>query len=572
LRQRQPADHIAILVRGRNHLNDVVVALRARQLAWNASEIDPLLSYSVIADLFSLLRALLNPGDVTAWLALLRSPLAGLGLADLELLAQHAKSSRCTLWRVLLNHQECPLSAEGARRLQRCVPVLRKARRLRQRLPLRDVLEKSWLELGGPAAVADAGMLPNIAAFFTLVEQQAEHGDIVDIHDFEERLHASHGSAQASDVKLDIMTIHKSKGLEFDHVILCGLDRKPRSNDAPLLRWRDFPDVHANPRLLLGLTHKRGQQADALYQFLKREEDCREDYEITRLLYIGVTRAAKSVWLFGTVTEAKSKTENRVFKGNPKSLLNSVLPVLLEHKQHLQVELVMPAPAPLQDDGAASGTPQQLQRLPAGWHSPLPQPLLDDSVEESVEYLDEYDNLASRTFGNLVHLGLKLLVEQGPQALQRSLGMPYWRLQLARLYPDAGIREALLSQLRAHLLPEAAAAGAQWLFRRDHQQDACELELFDHRNGLRRYVVDRTFVDADGVRWIVDYKTAMPSGTQSVQVFLAEQASRYRGQLETYAALLAAHTGDDPLRCRMALYFTGLGQLHELTRLPLASA
>lgn len=37
-----------------------------------------------------------------------------------------------------------------------------------------------------------------------------------------------------ADQRLQIMTIHKSKGLEFDVVIVPGLNRKSRNDDAPM--------------------------------------------------------------------------------------------------------------------------------------------------------------------------------------------------------------------------------------------------------------------------------------------------------------------------------------------------
>jgi ATP-dependent helicase/nuclease subunit A len=70
-------------------------------------------------------------------------------------------------------------------------------------------------------------------------------------------------------------------------------------------------------------------------------------------------------------------------------------------------------------------------------------------------------------------------------------------------------------------------------------------------------IVDRTFVDAEGVRWIVDYKTGTHEGSD-VEGFLNSEQERYRAQLEGYARLL----GDDrPVR--VALYFPLLGGWRE---------
>ncbi len=74
---------VAILVRSRAHLQAIVPELRARGIAWRASDIDPLATRPVVRDLRALTAALEHRGDRTAWLATLRAPWCGLALADL---------------------------------------------------------------------------------------------------------------------------------------------------------------------------------------------------------------------------------------------------------------------------------------------------------------------------------------------------------------------------------------------------------------------------------------------------------------------------------------------------------
>jgi hypothetical protein len=68
-------------------------------------------------------------------------------------------------------------------------------------------------------------------------------------------------------------------------------------------------------------------------------------------------------------------------------------------------------------------------------------------------------------------------------------------------------------------------------------------------------VIDRTFVDEGGVRWIIDYKTSQSPG-EDLENFLEAEKERYREQLERYARLMALR---DNRPIRLGLYFPLLG-------------
>jgi ATP-dependent exoDNAse (exonuclease V) beta subunit len=77
-------------------------------------------------------------------------------------------------------------------------------------------------------------------------------------------------------------------------------------------------------------------------------------------------------------------------------------------------------------------------------------------------------------------------------------------------------------------------------------------------------VVDRTFVDSDGNRWIIDYKTAMPSSGESVDSFLASQEAAYLEQLKAYKS---AFSIIDKRPIRLGLYFPALPAWREVIAL-----
>jgi ATP-dependent helicase/nuclease subunit A len=79
-------------------------------------------------------------------------------------------------------------------------------------------------------------------------------------------------------------------------------------------------------------------------------------------------------------------------------------------------------------------------------------------------------------------------------------------------------------------------------------------------------VIDRTFLDESGQRWIVDFKTSSHEGG-GLEAFLNEEVLRYRPQLERYARLMRAYRPEQTVRA--ALYFPVLRQWREV---PVASA
>jgi hypothetical protein len=94
----------------------------------------------------------------------------------------------------------------------------------------------------------------------------------------------------------------------------------------------------------------------------------------------------------------------------------------------------------------------------------------------------------------------------------------------------------------------------------NHTDAASELPMAGWIGGkLCEAVIDRTFIDESGVRWIIDYKTSEPA-SGSVENFLEAETERYREQLERYSRLMVQRE-DRPIR--LGLYFPLLGEWRE---------
>ena len=101
----------------------------------------------------------------------------------------------------------------------------------------------------------------------------------------------------------------------------------------------------------------------------------------------------------------------------------------------------------------------------------------------------------------------------------------------------------------------------RWLLGGDHVSAACEYSLTGVDGGeVVNVRIDRTFIDTDGTRWIIDYKSSSHEGA-GLETFLDNERERYRGQLERYRRMLSAF---EALPVRMGLYFPLLNGWREV--------
>lgn len=562
LRREQPQARIAVLVQARSHLAAILPLLRRRGLRYRAVEIERLGFQPAVQDLQALTRALVHPADRTAWLAVLRAPWCGLTLADLHAVA--VADEEAAIPEILGADPPPPgLSADGRARLARIWPLLREALEERQRRGLRDSVEALWLQLGGPATLADAVALDDAAAFFELLEELEAGGDLAEPAELEERLGEMFAPADPeADESLQVLTVHKAKGLEFDVVLAPGLGRAPRRDENRLLLWLERPRGGGRADLLLAPLGPKGGEPDPVYALVRDLEAERGRHERGRLLYVTVTRARESLHLFGHV-EVKLDREGKpeAVKPSKGSALAALWPAV---EEDYRAALAGYRPA---ESAAAEAAPVfGPWRLPRDWRAPqLPPPvegaLPAESLSEPGAPLEfSWAGETARLTGTLVHRVLQQMA--GTRAADWTPARiaalaPVFEGLLVQYGVPRTEREAALARARRILERLPGDARARWLLFTEHRDARAEYAL-DWWDGdtLRSAVLDRTFIDADGVRWIVDYKTGGHEGG-NLEKFLADERARYREQLERYACLMQAREPGRPVR--VALYYPLLG-------------
>jgi ATP-dependent exoDNAse (exonuclease V) beta subunit len=548
IRSERGLNGIAILSRARSHLAWITPALEQAKIPYASIDLGGLATQPVVQDLLALLRALLHPADRMSWLAVLRAPWCGLGLYDLDAIAR-AAGGDC-LWEVLRRSEQWPpLSSAGEAALTRCVMALQAALERRGRAPLRPWLQAAWEQLGGPACVGP-GALVDAGQLLELVNEHDGGGRLLDEVAFEAALTRRWSrSLSGSQDAVQLMTLHKAKGLEFDTVIIPGLERGPGRDEARLLAWQE--DV-VGKGLLLAPLHEAGAAPDAHYLYLRRLEKEKDRLESQRLIYVGCTRAVRQLHLFGSVKRGADGGAGRPSQG---SLLELIWP-------HVTAEFESAAADPEAAAGTIRVAPQDLllRRLPDDWRAPprAASPALTvgtpavDAEQEDIEF--SWVGLTARTVGVLAHEALQHMAEQGLKtwdARRIEALRDFWRQRLSALGVSGAELQPALHRLCAALQNVLDDPRAQWLFDTSHGSIENEYPLTCVEEGRRRRLrIDRTFVDGE-IRWIIDFKTSIHEGAD-VDGFLDRELIRYRPQLLRYAAAMQAL---EPRRTRLGLYF-----------------
>ncbi len=554
--QTDPAANTAILVRNRGHLAAIVPQLKRAGFQFQAIEIERLAERQIVQDLLALTRALLHPADRTAWLAVLRAPWCGLTLNDLHVLAGDDQGA--ALWDLMQDNARVQqLSPDGQRRLAAVSAVLANAIANRGRCGLRRHVEGSWIALGGPACVSDETDLADAEVYFQLLDELDDGSiDLAQVAEQACKLFAA-ADVEADD-RLQIMTIHKAKGLEFDTVIVPGLGRKPRNETARLLAWTERARGHSEPDLLLAPIHATGSDGDIISRYLRNLDQLRARNEDMRLLYVAATRAKKRLHLLGHTNVGGDPQQPELKEPVTGSLLKALWPAV----EPVYLTALQAAPIP-----AFSGLPalpdwnsvQDLTRLGPGWKLPPPPAalaidLVAPATTSATALEFEWVGETARHIGTVVHRWL-LRIGSADRADWNAAHIaaqePAFRLALAHLGVAEQELDVAVGRVRSALTNVLEDKRAHWLLDK-HPDARSEYALTGVLDGrVVNVVLDRTFVDNDGVRWIVDYKTSVHEGGE-VDVFLDRESTRYTAQLERYARLLARK---ETRPVRLGLYF-----------------
>ena len=551
-----------------------------------------------VSALVCLLAVIDNPHQDVPLIAVLRSPFFGFSADELsEIRAADKKSDFYTALTKNAEHSaRCAEFADTLTDFRQCAPDMELGELLRYIFDRLDLAAVCSAMTDGATRRDNVMLLSDYAQRFEATGFKGLHRFVEWLNSLAERGDEPGRGAVGNAVQL--MTVHKSKGLEFPVVFLCGTSKRFNRSDL-----REAVLIH--PELGLGpkvTDTKRGIE----YASLQRNAvSLRADREMLseemRLLYVALTRAKERLIMTATMSEPETKLQKLMmgtaFPVSPEILMTAqntatwlMYAALSDKDERLSLSIYRPERAQIDEKSTneqteAAADPELVERLRRNLDFSYPYPAAealpskvtatelksyDEPDPESVSlapsmqrtfrspsFLREDKPLTATERGTATHMVLQFIDYAKAGTLDGI------RSEIARLTASRHISERQAQAVNAEAIERLFASdlgqrimNADRLMREFKFSILCPAEdFFDGGDGesvLLQGVID-CCIEENGALTIVDYKTDRVHGQA-----LYERAKSYAGQLRAYAIAIGKMTGKPVAGC--ALYFLDDGQ------------
>ena len=530
-RKSNPDASIAVLTRSKAHLSELITLINKKDtsIPIDAIEMSKILSNQTFQDILCLTKALFDFSDRTNWIAALKSPWCGLSINDLVLLFE--KDHKSLVWELINNIDNTSrLDKNSARRLRSFVEVIRENIQYRGRISHRYFVEGIWRQLNGEESMVDSNDIQNIDLFLELLEEASEilSIDFIKLERLIENKFISKTSIQKNSIKF--LTIQKSKGLEFDHVIIPNLNKRTRNEESDLVLYDKSTLSIKNP----------GSDKN-LHSYHAYKERKRLDNEKIRLLYVAMTRAKNKCYLIGTV-----KKEGDLVIPNSGTFMNILWPFFSDKF----TEIATP-----EDENSFEKFIPKLRRLNDNFYSG------DKRYKRSIDTEELsfcYPNMSTdiqRFTGNIVHKYLEIIVKKQldiDKILCNKLDYTE-SLYLGKNFKKKDIKIGL-NLVKKSLEMLKKTSDGRWILNRYLADNSEVSYLLESNNTTTQHIPDRSFIEND-IQWIIDYKTPF-----SPIKNLAVEAKKHLPQLRSYETIFK----ENKRVIQKAIYFAPQGKLIKL--------
>lgn len=477
--------NVAILVRSRSRLPSLLKALENEHFNFTGIDLFPLSDRLHIRDLWNLSKLFLEPGQRVHELAVLRSPLCGLSLIELEQLASTSDNLS------ILSQITHP-----SPRLAYFLDCYQNAYRQRQQKPLVELIQTLALELSFFKTL-NTDQEKEALHFFQIIEQSCDQHIWPSTQEIQDKLNQTLVSSSGRQ-SLQIMTIHKSKGLEFDWVILPDMGSASRGSSTGLIHWQRSDD----PRHWQIIP-----QQEPCHQLLSCLEDKQEYYELQRLAYVAFTRAKKRLYCFDSQEKAADGSFRRLFAQN-----------YFQKSEHLNIT--------------------EIDKKPETYWYRITESLYIQEKKQASHLFQNGSNfenhLWSKHIGIVSHRILQWICQYHPRT-DSEIPWQILNQQLKTLGYSEKEQAIGLKQVQHLIQTFWRDPIGQWIRKpRDFEKNEFSLLIRDGEI-VRNAIIDRTFIE-NNILWIIDFKTHT-------------EHEKYQQQLNHYAEALHILYPTYPISC-----------------------
>lgn len=555
--QLRPGASKAILLRAMTHCEILRQTLQGYGINCVVVKGKGFYEQQEVLDILNLLAALHNRYASLELAGALRSNYFGLDDATLTQLFWQTDKDK-PLWDVLqavgsgelqlnLQPEQQALAMHAAERLR----SLRQAAAL---MALPELFAQLWDELkpefvlsqqeNGPSKLANVKKLRRLAQQYCQTKQASLAEWLQNVKDLRASSSKEPAATVQSDDALQIMTIHNSKGLEFDLVILPQLDKSVKGDTASI---KYLPGKEGEQGLLgIKVPDKEMQlQNSGVYELAKACDSELEEEESRRLLYVAMTRAQKQLLMVGAVAEEKLPEAviglpaakgwwqqlQAVYEADWEKQESScpwvrllcadaLSPAVAQQGEQQKLALEPLALAPLPAYAACGRTCFTASALQTYLHCKrqyyYQQVLAVPELEQTVAGEQAHELPASVT-GSIVHKALELYNGYNAEAV--------FAIALEEFAPGAAATQAK-SMFDAYIVSD--------LYKALPKKQKRELEFVQplQQELAAEGVIDLLAFDEDDKMIIVDYKTGTPPEPDEVKLGYAYQLALYKDAAE----------------------------------------
>lgn len=549
IQSNEPEATIAIIGRTRSVLQPILCEFENQNMHAKAMNVNKINKEPLCIIAIALARILIDDLDKLAWLTVLNSGLVGLSLNQIE---------------AIFNIDDDPYLAVNDEKVQdiltgdelthfcACMDEINLALETKRHKDFDLLLEGIWFKLNGPSLAETINDIENVSLFFNIFKGTLSSE--LSLSWLERQLDKLYSKPKSSPSNIELMTIHGSKGLEYDYVFIPGMHKRGPNTPSRLFSWGKIE--HSNLDVLACSEAIGIKGIDVSYhKYLNQLSAVKEQHELVRLMYVAVTRAVKKAYLSGKVTYKVDGEINRPSNNSLFSVLGDAFfsEVQLHEADTANSTLKSFAPMRKIIDVTSSTSLPQRNTLAAYRGQVSTQ-----KTPNGIKYQRELSQCESA----VIHQMIEQITKEG---------LRYWNLNKVDEY--SMVIMASLKQLSVpnhelvrsviNIKNEIKGLLSCDIFRTlnsEHKLDHIDLAITVRKNRqLQNIIIDKGFVSDNGVAHIVDWESSLKPIDEDDIAFVESQKSKYKQKLDLYSKAYQELNG--VTESTRSLYFTKCNQL-----------